>query len=262
VKKAKSDYTIQTVVNALRVLETFQDAEELGVTDIARSLDLHKNNVFRLLATLELQGYIEQRDGGPYRLGTRCLELGRAYSRAGGDLLRRAGASLDALARETGETAHMAVLRDFEVVHLDGRESSQLLRVGSRVGRRLPAHCTALGKVLLGCADERLRSDYDRWITASGGLETRTESSVVDRDKLFEHLRGVAVRRVAVDLEECEPGLCCVAAPVFDDTGHLVAALSVSGPSVRLDPESLVAEVAPRVSAAADRLSSELGYSA
>ena len=120
-KKAKSDYAIQTVVNALRVLETFQDAEELGVTDIARSLDLHKNNVFRLLATLELQGYIEQRDGGPYRLGTRCLELGRAYSRAGGDLLRRAGPTLDALARATGETAHMAVLRDFEVVHLDGR---------------------------------------------------------------------------------------------------------------------------------------------
>lgn len=259
-KKAKSDYAIQTVVNALRVLETFQDAEELGVTDIARSLDLHKNNVFRLLATLELQGYIEQRDGGPYRLGTRCLELGRAYSRAGGDLLRRAGPVLDALARETGETAHIAVLRDFEVVHLDGREATQLLRVGARVGRRLPAHTTALGKVLLACADERVRSDYDRWIAASGGLATRTEGSVVDRDKLFEHLRGVAVRRVALDLEECDPGVCCVAAPVFDETGHLVAALSVSGPCVRCDPESLVSEVAPRVSAAADRLSSELGY--
>lgn len=261
-KKAKSDYAIQTVVNALRVLETFQDAEELGVTDIARSLDLHKNNVFRLLATLELQGYIEQRDGGPYRLGIRCLELGRAYSRAGGDLLRRAGPVLDALARETGETAHMAVLRDFEVVHLDGREATQLLRVGARVGRRLPAHTTALGKVLLACADERVRSDYDRWIAASGGLAARTEGSVVDRDKLFEHLRGVAVSRLALDVEECDPGLCCVAAPVFDETGVVVGALSVSGPSIRLDPEALVSDLGVTLAATADRLSCELGFSA
>ncbi len=261
-KKAKSDYAIQTVVNALRVLRAFDDAEELGVTEISRALDLHKNNVFRLLATLEMEGFIEQRDGGPYRLGTRCLELGRAYTRAGGDLIRRGAAALDDLSRATGETVHLGVLRDFEVVHLAGREAQSLLRVGLRVGRRLPAHCTALGKVLLACSGESLRSEYDDWLARSGGPGPRTPDTIVDRDKLFEHLRGVAVRRLAVDVEECDPGLCCVAAPVFDESGVVVGALSVSGPSVRLDPEALVSGLGPELTTVADRLSCELGFSA
>ena len=261
-KKAKSDYAIQTVVNALRVLRAFDEAEELGVTEISRALDLHKNNVFRLLATLELEGFIEQRDDGPYRLGPRCLELGRAYTRAGGDLIRRGGAALDELSRATGETVHLGVLREFEVVHLAGRESAALLRVGSRVGRRLPAHCTALGKAILGCSDESLWGEYDHWLADHSGPEARTPASIVDRDKLFEHLRGVAVRRLAIDLEECDPGLCCVAAPVFDETGVVVGALSVSGPSVRLDPETLVGDLGPALQGVADRLSCELGFSA
>jgi IclR family KDG regulon transcriptional repressor len=261
-KKAKSDYAIQTVVNALRVLEAFHDAEELGVTEISRTLDLHKNNVFRLLATLEMEGFIEQRDGDKYRLGTRCLELGRAYTRAGGDLIRRGGAVLEDLSREIGETVHLGVLRDFEVVHLAGRESQHLLRVGSRVGRRLPAHCTALGKVILACSDESVRTEYDRWLSGNGGPEGRTQATIVDRDKLFEHLRGVAVSRLALDVEECDPGLCCVAAPVFDETGVVVGALSVSGPSIRLDPEALVSDLGVTLAATADRLSCELGFSA
>jgi DNA-binding IclR family transcriptional regulator len=262
-KKAKSDYAIQTVVNALRVLEAFEDHDELGVTEIARALDLHKNNAFRLLATLEMLGYIEQRDAGPYRLGTRCISLGRAYARAGGDLLARGRLALDALAEETGETVHLAVLRSFDVVHLDGREAPNLLRVGSRVGRRLPAHCTALGKVLLACGeDSHQLHRYDDFLAAGDGLEPRTEATIIDRDKLFEHLRGVAVRRQAVDLEECDAGLCCVAAPVFDEGGRILAALSVSAPTVRVDPDRLLAELAPRVSGSAERLSAELGFTA
>ncbi len=259
-KKAKSDYSIQTVVNALRVLETFEDQDELGVTEIARALDLHKNNAFRLLATLEMLGYIEQRDGGPYRLGTRCLSLGRAYARAGGDLLARGRAALDGLAEETGETVHLAVLRSFDVVHLDGREAPRLLRVGTRVGQHLPAHCTALGKVLLACGDEGELRRYDEFLSGGDGLEARTNATITDRDKLLEHLRGVAVRRQAIDLQECDDGLCCVAAPVFDEGGRAVAALSVSAPCVRIDPDQLLAELAPAVSACAERLSAGLGF--
>lgn len=259
-KKAKSDYAIQTVVNALRVLEAFDDRDELGVTEIARALDLHKNNAFRLLATLEMLGYIEQRDEGPYRLGTRCLSLGRAYARAGGDLLARGRGALDALAGDSGETVHLAVLRGFDVVHLDGREAPRLLRVGSRVGQRLPAHCTALGKVLLGCGDESELRRYDEFLSTGDALEARTRATITDRDKLFEHLRGVAVHRQALDLEECDEGLCCVAAPVFDEGGRAVAALSVSAPSVRIDPDQLLAELAPLVSASAERLSAGLGF--
>lgn len=260
-KKSKSEYSIQTVVNALRVLEAFEHVDELGVTDLSRHLDLHKNNVFRLLATLEMKGYIEQVDDGPYRLGTRCLELGSAYRRAGGNLLGRAAPVLDALAHETSETVHLGVLREFEVVHLDAREASQTVRVGARLGHRLPAHCTALGKVLVGCAGEKLLRDYDRWLAEQRGLERRTDATIVDRDKLFEHLQGVGVRRVAVDLGECEEGLCCAAAPVFEPPGRLVAALSVSAPTLRHDSDSVHGRLGPAVIAAAQQLSSQLGHS-
>src|SRR5262245_30846684 len=213
-KKPKGDYAIQTVVNAMRLLEAFHDEEELGVTELSRLLGLHKNNVFRLLATLEAQGYIEQSNlSDRYRLGVKTQELGQAFLR-GRTLLRRGRPILMSLANELRETTHLAALRDFEVVHLDGALGDQLVMTRPRVGERLPAHCTALGKVLIGCASEEVREAYDRSLTGAGGWVARTDATIVDRDKLFEHLRMVAGAGFALDLEECEPGLCCAAAPV------------------------------------------------
>jgi DNA-binding IclR family transcriptional regulator len=260
-RKDKREYTIQTVANAFRLLDEFHDAEELGVTELASRLGLHKNNVFRLLATLEQFGYIEQsRSTERYRLGVRSFELGRAYYRSR-DLLRRARPVLQELARCTDESAHIAKLQGFDVVHLDGAVAPRLVQTGLRVGRRLPVHCTALGKVLLGCASPELRQAFDREVVWTGdGLGRRTDATIVDRDKFFEHLRTVAVGRFALDLEECEPGLSCAAAPVFDSEGEVVAAISVSGPAFRLDESRLLQEVRPLAVAAAERLSRELGY--
>ena len=261
-KKSKGDYAIQTVVNAMRLLEAFRDEEELGVTELSHLLGLHKNNVFRLLATLEAQGYIEQSAlSDRYRLGVRSLELGQAFLR-GRTLLRRARPILMSLANELKESAHVAMLRGFEVVHLDGAQGEQLVLTRLRVGERLPAHCTALGKVLIGCAPENVREAYDHGLAAAGELGARTASTIVDRDKLFEHLRMVANAGFALDLEECEPGLCCAAAPVHDASGRMLAALSVSGPAFRLGEEHLLRGVVPAVIAAAEALSRELGYTA
>jgi DNA-binding IclR family transcriptional regulator len=259
-RKPKSDYAIQTVVNAMRVLEAFRDEEELGVTEISRRLALHKNNVFRLLATLEQQGYIEQSaDNERYRLGVRSLELGRSFARSH-PLLRRARAVLEELARRTGESAHLAVMDDFEVVHLHGEQTERPVMTGLRVGRRLPVHCTALGKVLLGCAPEKVREAYDRELVANGGLEGRTSATIVDPHKFFEHLRTVAVRGFATDLEECATGLSCTAAPVFDADGRVVAALSISAPRFRLGEGRLLEVTAEQVVAAGEELSRDLGY--
>jgi len=261
-KRSKSDYVIQTVTNALRVLEAFRDKEELGVTELSRRLGLHKNNVFRLLATLEDKGYVEQcADSDRYQLGVRCLELGYSYGRSGG-LLRHARGILEELARLTGETAHLGTLQDFEVAHLDGEQPDQLVLTGLRIGRRLPVHCTALGKVLLGCGDGYLRERFDRLCVAGGTLRARTEATITDRDKFFEHLRAVGNQGFALDLEESEAGLCCAAAPVFSASGRLVAALSVSGPAFRLGRDTLLDQVVPALLAAADGLSRQLGYSA
>jgi DNA-binding IclR family transcriptional regulator len=261
-KKPKGEYAIQTVVNAMRLMEAFRDEEELGVTELSHLLDLHKNNVFRLLATLEAQGYIEQSTlSDRYRLGVRTLELGQAFLR-GRTLLRRARPILTALANELKESAHLATLRGFEVVHLDGALGEQLVLTKLRVGERLPAHCTALGKVLIGCATENVREAYDRNLSATEGLCAHTPATIVDRDKLFEHLRTVAGAGFAIDLEECEPGLCCAAAPVRGADGCIVAALSISGPVFRLGEERLLRFGVPAVTRAAEALSRELGYTA
>lgn len=261
-RKPKSEYSIRTVTNALRVLAAFRDEVEIGVAELSRRLALHKNNVFRLLATLEEGGYIEQDPKTErYRLGIAILDLGQSYLR-GRPLLERARPCVDELADDTGESAHLGLLDDFEVVHVCGRGASRLIVAPLRVGMRLPVHCTALGKVLLGCSPEGPRRAHERMMRDGGGLVARTGRSIVDPDKFVEHLRTVAGQGFATDIDECEPGLSCVAAPIHDVAGRVVAGLSVSAPSVRMPEQQLMREVLPRVVSVAERLSRELGFHA
>jgi DNA-binding IclR family transcriptional regulator len=261
--KPKSEYAIQTVSNALRMLEVFYDESEMGVSDLARRLDLHKNNAFRLLATLELAGYIQQAPSTElYHLGPRCLELGHAFARSH-TLMNQARPVLEELARGFGETVHLGVLRDDEVVHLDGVLPDQLVLTGLRVGERLPAHCTALGKVLL--ADRiahRSAADSDAsdgTTFASRGLTRYTDATLTDPTKLFDELRGVAIQGYASDMDEYAPGLRCVAAPVRDASSRVIGAISLSGPSLRMSEEAIHGDGAHAVTAAANRLSQRLG---
>lgn len=273
--KPKSDYAIQTVMNALRLLEVFDGAVAIGVSDVARSLGLHKNNAFRLLATLEIAGYVEQySDNELYHLGPRCLELAHAFSR-NHPFASLARPVLEALVEETGETAHVGVLRERAVSHLDGVVPSRIVVTGSRVGERLPAHCTALGKALLieqlerpapppAPRAERIERARAAAAAPAHGLEQTslerfTEATITDGAKLLDEIRAGQLRGYAVDAEEYAGGLHCVAAPVRDAAGRVVAALSLSGPSQRLSREMMHAEAAHAVVAAAERLSRSLG---
>lgn len=263
VRREKTNYVIQSVSHALDVLEQFTgEPDELGVTELSKRLKLHKNNVFRLLATLEERGYVEQAPRTDrYVLGARCLEFGQSLARRHG-LLRLARPLLRDLGRRSGESAHLGVVRDLEVVHLDGEASEGLVKARLRVGQRLPVHCTALGKALLAFADDSLRQGLDRRRAADGRLEERTRATLVDREKLLEDLGAIRARGFSLDLEECEKGLRCVAAPVLDAEGRGIAALSLSAPAFRADPDTLEARLAPQVMAAAERLSRSLGYPA
>jgi DNA-binding IclR family transcriptional regulator len=260
-KKPKSDYVIQTVINALRLLEEFHSEDELGVTELSRRLKLHKNNVFRLLATLEQRDYIEQSPlNERYRIGARCLELGEAFCRSH-SLLERARPILRDLARNVGETAHLALMTSFEVVHIDAEVFPQPILTSSRVGQRLPVHCTALGKVLLGSTTEQCRRSYDETVVAGHPLPRRTSATIVDPLKFFEHVRTVAGQGFALDFEECEEGLHCAAVPVYGRDGQVVAALSISGPAFRLGTDRCLRDIVPAVSESAARLSHDLGFS-
>jgi DNA-binding IclR family transcriptional regulator len=259
-KRPRSDYVIQTVRNAFRLLEAFQEAEQLGVTELSRKLGLHKNNVFRLLATLEEAGYVEQCcDSDRYRLDVRCLELGQAYARTRG-LIQLSRPVLEELARDSGESAHLGAIRNFEVVHLDGAQAGHLIQTGLRVGRSLPVHCTALGKVLVACGAPDFLDRFEQERLQGGPLPASTPQTIVDPDKLREHLHAVASQGFALDIEECERGLCCAATPVYEASGRLVGALSVSAPAFRLADGILEGATVPALVRAADQLSRRLGF--
>jgi IclR family KDG regulon transcriptional repressor len=147
-------------------------------------------------------------------------------------------------------------------VHLQARAPVREITIGVRTGRRAPMHCTALGKVLLGCSPERLWREYDEQVVKRGKLPQRTQRSIDNPVKFFEHLRTVAGVGYALDIGELEDGLGCAAAPVHDGDGELVAALSVSAPLFRVGEEALVGDLRCKVVGAAEQLSAALGYTA
>jgi DNA-binding IclR family transcriptional regulator len=256
VKREKSNYIIQSVAHALDVLEQFKgDAIELGVTELSKKLKLHKNNIFRLLATLEARGYIEQnRSTENYRLGLKSLELGQTFIRQMG-LLRQSRPTLEKLAEKANETTYLAIMRNQDVIYLDVVEANQTVRVASRVGLRLPTYCTAVGKVLI-CSDseEEIRKKLPEQ------LPKRTPKTITDPKSLIDHLKKVAKQGFAVDDEEFEEGVRCIAAPVRDYTGNVVAAISISGPAMRLPDRKISEELSHAVKEASEEISRRLGF--
>jgi IclR family transcriptional regulator, KDG regulon repressor len=256
-KKEKSDYLIQSVSHALDLLEQFRDeVYELGVTELSKRLQLHKNNVFRLLATLESRGYIEQNKVTEnYRLGLRTLELGQTFVRQMG-ILRQSRPVLEALVRECNETSYVAILKDFHIVYLDVVETDLTVRVVPRVGSRLPAYCTAAGKVQIAhLSDEELEL-----YLPPKELKPFTPNTITDRDALKRHLAKVNEQGYAIDDEELDIGVRCVSAPIRDYTRRIVGAISISGPSMRLATERIEKELIPMALKAAEEISLKLGY--
>ena len=258
-RRAKSEYSIQTVANALRTLEAFDGEADLGVSELSRKLELHKNNVFRLLATLEENGYVEQIEKTErYRLGASCQRIGRAF-RESHPIPNEAPLFVGQLAEVLGETAHIAVRSGDRVRHLHGACGTGEICAADRIGREAPCHSTALGKVLLGCAPIPVLERFDRTVLARTQLERFTPQTISDREKFIEHLRGVAAQGFAVDLEEWQPQLRCVAVPVYDGENGVAAALSVSAPAFRLDLEQIERRVVPELQAVAQQISRAIG---
>jgi DNA-binding IclR family transcriptional regulator len=255
VRREKSNYTIQSVSHALDVLEQFSgESDELGVTELSKRLKLHKNNVFRLLATLEARGYIEQNKATEnYRLGVRCLRLGQRFVSQLG-LLRQARPVMRALAQGSRETAIIAVVRNGAIVPLDAVETEQAVRLVSRIGDTQPLHCTAVGKLYLALGDEVLRNSLP------DALEKYTEKTIVDRGVLNNQLNKISEHGYAVEIGEHVEDVRAVAVPIRDYTRTVVGSLALAGPGYRLSQERIEKEIVPLIVKAGRDLSSRLGY--
>jgi DNA-binding IclR family transcriptional regulator len=243
----------QVVDRVVDILEAFTRlGPELGVSDISRALGLKKATTHRLLASLRRRGIVAQDAASRrYRLGMKLWELGQMATTQV-DWLDRVRPLLQELTDRVGETSHLAVLNDGQVLYVDKVESTRSLRMPSQVGRRLPAHCTGVGKALIAFLPE----EVVRSLVTRRGLASYTPNTITSVVRLEKELAIVRERGYSVDNEEIEEGLVCIGAPVRDHTSHVVAAVSMAGPSSRVRPETIadharsVVDIAARMSAA------------
>jgi IclR family transcriptional regulator, KDG regulon repressor len=259
VAKAKNStrYNIRVVDRAVSVLKLLSDGKPRTLTELSKELDINSSTTFRLLATLRSHQLVQLEDStGYYRLGLASLELSRAYHT--GDEVRQAALQeMKELRDETMETVHLGVLDGMEIVYLEKLEGHHAIGLmSSRVGRRAPAYCTGLGKVLLAHSDTNfIQENIEQF-----NLQQYTDMTIINRTELLDHLELVRRRGYALDMGEHEKEVRCIAAPIFNQYGKTVAAISVAGPSGRLDPVEHNQELIDRILRAASNISSNLGY--
>jgi DNA-binding IclR family transcriptional regulator len=213
----------------LALLTSFDDARpELGVTEMAALIGVHKSTASRLAAALERAGLLA-RSGRRFRLGAQVIRLGALALRSF-DLVAALQPAMDRLSRQTGETVNLAVPDGREVLNIAEVPSVYILSAsGSWIGRRTAPHAVANGKVLMAYGV----------VPVPAALQRYTPQTITKPDILQAELAMVRRRGYAVAVAELEEGLVAVATPVFDATGACAAALSVSGPAYRMKPETL-----------------------
>jgi IclR family transcriptional regulator, KDG regulon repressor len=227
----------------------------LGVTEIANQIDINKSSVYRILSTLVQYGYIEQdSETGKYKLGYKFLEISSKLLESI-DLRAEARPFLQELENETNEVIHLVVYDQGEVVYIEKLEGNETLRMHSKVGKRAPMHCTSVGKAILAHLPSSIVSD----ILERKGMPVHTDKTITDKDEFMKELGQVRQKGYALDLEENEYGITCVAAPIFDHLGKVIAAVSISGPTMRMTDERLDALKSIMVKTGQD-ISARLGY--
>lgn len=246
--------TVQSVDRALAILEILEREGWVGVTTVAGELAIHKSTAFRLLATLEQRGLVEQHvETQKYRLGFTLVRLAGAV-RAGLDLTRSARPVCEWLSEHTGETVNLAVLEGGEVVNIDQVNLSTSVVSVDWLGRRTGLHVTSTGKIFLAFMPERVRDEHLR-----DGLTRSTPHTITDQRVLRRQLAEIRRRGWGATEQELELGLNAVAAPIHGADGSVLATVCVSGPVFRLTAERLP-DVGRLALEAGQQISRRLGF--
>lgn len=234
--KKNKDETLKSVERALQILEAFTlDDHELSAMELAQKTSLPKGSIYRFLKILVNKGFLSRdSQSGKYRLGIRVFELGSIVWK-GMSLRQVALPLMEQLSRWSGETVHLGVRDGYEVVSIEGTESDQSLRIALPVGKRVCLHSTGIGKAILAfLADQEIEE-----IIEKKGLLAFTPNTISNREALWQEIRNIRKKGYAVDNEENEPGIRCVAAPIRDHSGKVIASMSISGPSMRITDEKI-----------------------
>lgn len=256
----KPNNLVQTIERASSILDILaQNPQGVSIRLLSESLNLPKGTVHRLLSSLAYFGYVRQdAKSRDYFLGFKLVELGNLLL-GQIDLRKQAEPFLRELAERTGETVHLVVLDRKEIVYIDKVETSQQkggLRMASRIGLRNPVHSCAVGKVLLAFLPEGTLNNFLK----DYRFFKRTENTISDPAAFKEHLLLVRKQGYAIDEEENEKGIRCVAAPIFNESGAAVAAVSISGPAFQVTKKLIQESLKKEVTAVAMQISRCLGY--
>lgn len=247
---------IQIINRVLDIIEVLAQSDKpIGPTNIAEETGLNKSTVHRLLATLHMRGYVEKNDDGTYYLGAKFIELVGCYV-DNLELIAEARPYLGELSNDLNLTVHLGVLDKTEVIYVEKLDSLPTKRLDSQIGYRVPAICSSLGKCLLaGLSSEELTELFTGY-----SFTKYTANTITSLPELRQRLREVRFQGWAMDNCEYQMDHRCIAAPIYDYRGAMVAAISASGNTSRL-PEERIQEVSGQVKRCAAKVSRRLGYS-
>jgi IclR family transcriptional regulator, KDG regulon repressor len=248
-------YVSQAIQRALDVLDAIAEAPRgLTLTELSKTLDLPKSSVLRLIANLEMRHFVEQDRSSRYRIGLRVFSIG-GQALADSNLRTCARPYLEDLAQRVGESTYLAILDQDQALYIDRIESPMPVLSLSPIGSHRPLHITAVGKVLLAA----MGADAALEILGRRAVLDKAKTLPVEPEALRRRLEKITVQGYAVDVGEFDKGLTCLAAPIRDAHGDIIAALGVSGPSWRVTDER-VPEIIGFLIENAEGVSAELGH--
>lgn len=247
---------IQAVERSCQIIDLFDEfTTHLKITDISRELNLHKSTIHSLLQTLQKYGYIEQEEEtSKYRLGIKLFERGNlvVYNL---DIRSVAKEYLVQLSKETGYTLHLAILEGKEGVYIDKIKGASATVLYSRVGQRISIHSSGVGKTLVAFRTEEEQEE----IFDSYAFNEKTPNTITDKPMFFDELKKIKCQGYAVDNEENEPGICCIAVPIWNYTNEVVASISISMPTPQLNKKEMNTLI-PKLKIVGNKVSKQMGY--
>lgn len=257
-EKNGTEVSVSAVKRTMAVLELLTLHEELSVTEIAGLAGFHKSTVFRFLTTLVRLSYVYQNPKNEKYGLTRKLQGMVLSHPKQTNILDLSLEVMDHLATESGETVHLAILKDDHLTYIHKIESTQTLRVAamsSSIGSAAPLYCTSLGKVLLASKED----DFIRSYMDSTAMTRHTDHTITEEEPFLREIQMIRENGYGVDNEENEEGVRCIGSPVYNEKGEAVAAISISGPSVRMT-DARLEELSTLIKHAAASISERLGY--
>ena len=225
----------QSIIKAFILLDAFtNDKKDWGVRELAYKTGYNKSTVHRLLSTLVSLNVIHQNENEKYRLGSKLFELGNRVSLYQ-SLITITNQPIKNVALEIQETVLLGTLKDHQVFYINKADSLQGLKISTSIGSYQPIHATASGKLLLAFSSSEMQDDYFK----NNTLNSFTQNTITKKNELKNSLQTIQNQKYALDLEEFELGLICIAIPIFNKKGNIIASLSASGPSSRFRIENV-----------------------